>query len=78
MEAIGDYIAATDSLQQADYVLGRIEDAYLGLYGLPERGVYPKELLDIGIRDYREVFFKPCRIIYRLQGEREAEIDDKT
>ena len=51
---------------------------YLGLYGLPERGVYPKELLDIGIRDYREVFFKPCRIIYRLQGEREAEIDDKT
>jgi len=48
------------------------------LYGLPERGVYPKELLDLGIRDYREVFFKPCRIIYRLQGEREAEIDDNT
>lgn len=70
LEAIGDYIAATDSPQQADYVLGKIEDAYLGLYELPERGAYPKELLDLGIRDYREVFFKPYRIIYRLQGER--------
>ena len=63
-------IAATDSPQQADYVLGKIEDACLGLYELPERGVYPKELLDLGIRDYREVIFKPCRIICRLQGER--------
>lgn len=70
LEAIGDYIAATDSPQQADYVLGKIEDAYLGLYDLPEGGVYPKELLDLGIRDYREIFFKPCRVIYRLQGER--------
>ena len=70
LEAIGDYIAATHSPQQADYVLGKIEDAYLGLHELPERGVYPKELLDLGIRDYREVFFKPYRIIYRLQGER--------
>ena len=26
----------------------------------------PKELLDLGIRDYREVFFKPYRIIYRV------------
>lgn len=70
LEAIGDYIATTDSPQQADYVLGKIEAAYLGLYELPERGTYPKELLDLGIRDYREVFFKPYRIIYRLQGER--------
>ena len=66
LEAIGDYIAATDSPQQADYVLGKIEDACRGLYELPERGVYPKELLDLGIRDYREVIFKPCRIICRL------------
>ena len=47
LELIGDYIAETDSPQQADYVLGKIEDAYLGLYELPERGVYPKELPDL-------------------------------
>ena len=47
LEAIGHYIAATDSPQQADYALGKIEKTYPGLYELPERGVYPKELLDL-------------------------------
>ena len=32
----------------------------------PERGAYPKELVLLGIREYREVFFKPYRIIYRI------------
>ena len=32
----------------------------------PQRGSYPKELLEIGVREYREVFFKPYRIIYRV------------
>ena len=32
----------------------------------PRRGNHPRELLDIGIRDYREVFFKSYRIIYRV------------
>jgi len=31
-----------------------------------QRGVYPKELLALGIRDYREVFFKSYRIVYRI------------
>ncbi|MCY3667349.1 MAG: type II toxin-antitoxin system RelE/ParE family toxin, partial [Gemmatimonadetes bacterium] len=30
------------------------------------RGNYPAELLDIGIREYREIFSKPYRIIYRV------------
>ena len=28
------------------------------------------ELLDIGIREYREIFFKPYRIIYRVMGDK--------
>ncbi len=24
----------------------------------------------MGIREYREIFFKPCRIIYRVMGEK--------
>jgi toxin ParE1/3/4 len=32
----------------------------------PERGAYPKELVSLGIREYREIFFKPYRIIYRV------------
>jgi toxin ParE1/3/4 len=27
-------------------------------------------LLALGIRDYRETFFKPYRIIYRVEGKR--------
>ena len=42
-----------------------IERVFAGLSENPRRGSYPKELLDLGIREYREVFFKPCRIIYR-------------
>jgi toxin ParE1/3/4 len=51
---------------KADYVLERVEKALSKLAQFPERGVYPKELLVLGIRDYREVFFKPYRIIHRV------------
>jgi toxin ParE1/3/4 len=36
----------------------------------PERGSYPKELLALGIREYRQAFFKPYRLIYRVIGKR--------
>ena len=47
-------------------MLDRIEEAFQGLSGSQQRGRYPRELLDMGIRDYREVFFKPYRVIYRV------------
>ena len=65
LEEIHDYISRHDSFTRANHVLGRIEKGFDGLSENPERGSHPKELLDIGIREYREVFFKPCRIIYR-------------
>ena len=36
----------------------------------PERGSIPKELSALGIRDYRQRFYKPYRIIYRIIGKR--------
>jgi toxin ParE1/3/4 len=48
--------------------LEQIEKAFSGLAESPERGVCPKELLSLGIREYREIFFKPYRIIYRVMG----------
>ena len=47
-------------------MLEQIEKAFSSLSEYPERGNYPRELLDIGIREYREIFFKPYRIIYRV------------
>jgi len=66
LEGIYDYIAFHDSPRKADYVLDQIEKAFSSLSEFPERGVYPKELLALGVREYREIFFKPYRIIYRI------------
>ena len=64
-----DYIAVHDSPRKADYVLEQIETTFSTLSEFPERGVYPKELLKLGIREYREIFFKPYRIIYRVMDK---------
>jgi toxin ParE1/3/4 len=61
-----EYITAHDSPRKADHVLEQIEKAFITLSESPERGAYPKELLKLGIREYREIFFKPYRIIYRV------------
>ncbi|MCF8079126.1 MAG: type II toxin-antitoxin system RelE/ParE family toxin [Desulfobacterales bacterium] len=66
LKEIYHYIAQHDSPQKAAYVLKQVEKAFASLSEFPERGAYPNELLSIGIREYREVFFKPYRIIYRV------------
>jgi len=64
-----DYVTARDSYQKADYVLDQIEKAFSKLSQFPDRGAYPKELVALGIREYREVLFKPYRIIYRVMDK---------
>ena len=66
LDEIYNYIALHDSPRKADYVLERIEKVFSSLSEFPERGTYPKELLALGIREYREIFFKPYRIVYRV------------
>mgnify|MGYP003637886992 CR=1 FL=1 len=34
----------------------------------PERGSYPKELVALGIKEYRQTTLKPYRVIYRVAG----------
>lgn len=67
---IHDYIDARDDPAKAAHVLERLETAIEGLATNPERGSYPKELLVLGIREYRQTFFKPYRMIYRIAGRR--------
>jgi len=64
-----DYIVLHDAPQKADYVLGQIEAAFSRLSKFPERGAHPKELRALGILEYREIFFKPYRIIYRVMDK---------
>lgn len=68
-EELYDCIASHDAPGNADSVLDPIEKAFSSLSENPERGAYPKELLAIGLREYREIFFKPDRIIYRVMAE---------
>ena len=66
LEDIDDYISQHDSPENADYVLNKIETAIHKLADFPNRGTYPEERSSLGIKEYREVFFKPYRIIYRV------------
>jgi toxin ParE1/3/4 len=70
LDEIQKYIAEYDATAKADHVLDRIAAAIESLSSYPERGSYPKELLALGIREYRETFFKPYRAIYRVIGRR--------
>lgn len=70
LESIHDYIAEFDSVANADHVLDRLMDVVDGLAQFPERGSYPKELVALGIKAYRQTAFKPYRVIYRILGSR--------
>lgn len=69
LEELYDYLSLHDSHEKADHVLAGIERAIDGLVSFPDRGSFPPELRDIDIREYREVFFKPYRIIYRTAAK---------
>jgi toxin ParE1/3/4 len=68
LESIHDYIAECDCVANADRVLDQLMEVVGGLAQFPERGSYPKELVALGIKEYRQTVFKPYRLIYRLMG----------
>ena len=69
LEDLFDYIKLHDVPGKADYVIDQIEKVFSSLSENPERGAYPRELLALGLREYREILFKPYRIIYRVVAE---------
>jgi toxin ParE1/3/4 len=61
---------AEGSPAAAKRLLTALETRILALAEFPERGSHPRELLELGILDYRQVMEPPVRIIYRLHDER--------
>ncbi len=70
LEDIYSYVAEHDAPGKAEDLLDRIEWVIESLSTHPDRGSYPKELSALGIREYRQRFYKPYRIIYRVIGKR--------
>ncbi len=70
IEDIYTYIAARDSAARANRVVDALETLCAALAELPERGNVPAELRDLGITAYREVHYKPYRLIYRIIDDR--------
>lgn len=70
LEAIHDYISEFDCVANANAVLDALMGIVESLSKFPERGSYPKELVGLGIKEYRQTFFKPYRVIYRVTGSR--------
>lgn len=68
LEAIYDPIAECDCLANANRVLDAVEGVVEGLSISSERGSHPKELLGLGVKEHRQTFFKPYRVIHRVTG----------
>jgi toxin ParE1/3/4 len=63
---IYNYVSNNDSYEKAKDLLTNLEKTYLKLERLPERGHIPPELRNTGIKKYREIHYKPYRIIYEI------------
>jgi toxin ParE1/3/4 len=69
LEEIYLYIAEHDSLASAEHVLDRLVKATEALKSSPDRGSYVNELRSLGISEYRQIFFKPYRLVYRVHSK---------
>jgi toxin ParE1/3/4 len=70
LEDLFTYIATHDSRRNAENVLTRILEIADSLAATPARGTQPKELRSLGDQEYRQIYFKPYRLIYRVIEQR--------
>ena len=61
-----NYVTLNDAREKADRLIDDLKRTCSRLKTMPERGRIPPELQRIGIREFREIMFKPYRIIYNL------------
>ncbi len=61
------YLALNDSAEEADKLINHIEETIQKLETFPLRGHIPPELERIDVLEFREVHYKPFRIIYEIR-----------
>ena len=62
------YVALNDSLERADKLFSDLRRTCYKLQTLPLRGNIPSELLEIGVNEFRELHYKPYRILYSIEA----------
>ena len=68
IDDIYHYVKRHDSAEKAERLSQNIEQVIQSLQTSPLRGHCPPELERLSVIEYREVFFKPYRIIYEVAG----------
>jgi toxin ParE1/3/4 len=72
LEELYDYITGHDSQSAVERVLDRLLEVADSLAVEPQRGTIPKELRELGLQEFRQLFFKPYRVVYRVVGRQVA------
>ncbi len=70
MEEICDYVETADSPEAAERIFSGLKAAILSLGRNPRRGRIVPELRRINVHEYREILYKPYRIMYLPRGRR--------
>lgn len=63
-------IAVSDFPNKAGFVIDRLEELCASLADFPLRGHVPPELERLDVTQYREVHFKPYRVVYEVTGRK--------
>ena len=62
------YVALNDSVEKADRLFDALRATCLKLKSIPLRGNIPSELFDVGVIEFRQLHYRPYRIIYSIEG----------
>jgi len=66
LEEVLAYVAARDGPARADDLFENIVETVAQLTTFPERGNIPRELEALGLSGFRELRYKPYRVIYEI------------
>ena len=72
LELIHDFLATQFDPKYANTTLDEISKAVSTLSTFPDRGSHPKELIELGIRDFRQLISNRFRIIYRVLDSKDV------
>lgn len=66
LEELCLWIAEHDTPERANHVLDRLTETAAKLSTMPRRGSHPSELPPGTQAEFRQIFFKPYRVIYEV------------